>query len=201
MTKQTIWERKLLDFSLRNNLINCKLGRRVIPFVSFSIDKLEDNCRTARTTSSALSRHKAIEPTDEGMYDSSPTGLDLSEKVVRRSEENNIVSYLSEKELKNALKFVYRASRTSMEENGANSLFLTLGILKWYETPKSVRPRYAPIVLMPVDIIRKSGNNYVLRTRDEESIVNTTLLELLKQQFKINFSALTPLPKTTAAST
>ena len=41
ITKQTIWERKLLDFSLRNNLINCKVGRRVIPFVSFDIDNTE----------------------------------------------------------------------------------------------------------------------------------------------------------------
>ena len=42
VTKQTIWERKLLDFSLRNNLLNAKLGKRIIPFVSFGIDQVED---------------------------------------------------------------------------------------------------------------------------------------------------------------
>lgn len=195
VTKQMIWERKLLDFSLRNNLINCKLGRRVIPFVSFSIDKLEDNLHEGEDYVILPYPDKAIQPTDEGMYDSPQQASHLSERVMEEIQKNrHIVSYLSEKDLAGALKFVYRASRNSLEENGANSLFLVLGLLKWYESDRSTLTRFAPIVLMPVDIIRKSGNNYVLRTRDEESIVNTTLLELLKQQFAIDLSVLQPLP-------
>lgn len=195
VTKQMIWERKLLDFSLRNNLINCKLGRRIIPFVSFSIDKLEDNMQAGEDYVIMPYPDKSIEPTAEGMFNSLEQASHLSEKVVEEIQKNrHIITYLNERELGNALKFIYRASRNSLEENGANSLFLVLGMLKWYESERSTLARFAPVVLMPVDIIRKSGNNYVLRTRDEESIINTTLLELLKQQFNIDLSVLQPLP-------
>ena len=40
------------------------------------------------------------------------------------------------------------------------------GLMRWYENEKSVRPRYAPLLLMPVDLIRRSGNNYIVRRRD-----------------------------------
>ena len=110
-------------------------------------------------------------------------------------KDNKIVSYLTEAELQGSLTYIYRTARTSLEENGANSLFLTLGMLRWFETAKSEQPRYAPILLLPVDIIRKSSNKYVIRKRDEEIILNITLVELLKQNFKINLDILKELPK------
>ena len=196
LTKQTIWERKLLDFSLRNNLINCRMGRRVVPFVSFSIDTLEDNMHAGIDYGVVPFPKKVIEPVDKGIYDSKLQAADLKEMVASEIKDNhNLVSYLSEGELNTALKFIYRASRNSLEENGANTLFLAIGMLKWFENDKSVLPRYAPLLLMPVDIIRKSGQKYILRTRDEDTMMNITLVELLRQQFKINISVLDVLPE------
>ena len=196
VTKQTIWERKLLDFSLRNNLINCKLGRRVIPFVTFDMDKLEDNMFAGEDYIIQPYPQKALSPTENGIFDSKLQASGLRDMVGEEIRNNHhLVSYLTESDLAAALKFVYRASRNSLEENGANTLFLAMGLLKWYENEKSVVPRFAPILLMPVDIIRKSGNNYVIRTRDEDTILNITLVELLKQQFKINLTSLDVLPE------
>ena len=195
ITKQTIWERKLLDFSLRNNLINCKTGRRVIPFVSFDIDLLEDNLQEGKDYTVLPYPKKQIDPVEGSIYDSHLQAADLKEMVSEEVIGNHrLVSYLSETELATALKFIYRASRNSLEENGANTLFLAIGMLKWFENDKSVLARYAPVLLMPVDIVRRSGTNYVIRTREEDTIINTTLIELLKQQFKINLGVLDPLP-------
>ena len=195
ITKQTIWERKLLDFSLRNNLINCKVGRRVIPFVSFDIDLLEDHLQAGEDYTVLPYPKKQIDPVEGSIYDSHLQASDLKEMVSEEVKGNHrLVSYLSETELATAMKFIYRASRNSLEENGANTLFLAIGMLKWYENDKSIMARYAPVLLMPVDILRKSGTNYVIRTRDEDTIINTTLIELLKQQFKINLGVLDPLP-------
>ena len=59
-----------------------------------------------------------------------------------------------------------------------------------------MKPRFAPILLLPVDIVRRGGSSgYIIRTRDEEIILNITLVELLKQQFSVNLSGLNPLPK------
>ncbi|MBO7418596.1 MAG: DUF3320 domain-containing protein [Bacteroidaceae bacterium] len=195
VTKQTIWERKLLDFSLRNNLINAKLGKRVIPFVSFGIDHLEDELQEGKSFSMQPFPKAQLEPADGGMYDSSLQAPELETLTRDELKNKRLISYLSDTELKNAVKFLYRTARTAMEENGANSLFLALGILKWYESEKSVQPRYAPILLLPVDLVRKGGETgYVIRSRDEDMILNITLLELLKQQFNINLKALDPLP-------
>ena len=74
----------------------------------------------------------------------------------------------------------------SIAENGANSLYLSMGLLRWYETERSERPRYAPLVLLPAELVRKAANKgYGLRLRDEEPVMNVTLLEMLKQNFGI----------------
>lgn len=197
ISKQIIWERKLLDFSLRNNLINIRLGRRVIPFISFEIDHLEDHLQAGENYQVLPSPVRGkIDPNEIGMYDSSLWKNNLEDLVISGLKNKKIYSYLTEIELQNALKFIYRTSRTSIEENGANSLFLVLGVLKWYESSKSVKPRFAPILLLPVDIIRRGGTSgYVIRTREEDIILNITLVELLKQQFDINLSKLNPLPQ------
>ena len=179
------------------HLINIRLGKRVIPFISHKIDNLEDHLQAGENYQILPNPIKVkIEPNANEMYDSSRWKEDLKELVISELENKRLRSYLTESELQNSLKFIYRASRTAIEENGANSLFLVLGILKWYESTKSVKPRFAPILLLPVDIIRRGGTNrYTIRTRDEEIILNITLVELLKQQFNINLSGLMPLPK------
>ena len=128
VTKQTIWERKLLDFSLRNNLINTKLGKRVIPFVSFGIEHLEDELQEGKSFAMQPYPKAQIEPTEGGMYDSSLQASELETLTRDELKNKRLMSYLSDTELKNAVKFLYRTARTAMEENGANSLFLALGL-------------------------------------------------------------------------
>ena len=195
LTRQQIWERKLLDFSLRNNLVNLRLGKKVVPFVSFNIDQLEDKLQAKSDIQILpLPADKRIAPDDSGMYHSRVQGEALEAIVVDGVEHNKLYSYWTQEELNTALKGLFRISRTALEENGANTLFLCLGLLKWYETDKSIKPRYAPLLLEPVDIIKKSGNNYVLRMRDEDLTFNTTLVEMLRQQYDINITGVNPLP-------
>ena len=194
-TKQMIWERKLLDFTLRNNLLNTRLGSKVIPFVSYEIDHLEDHLQAGEDYTITPFPGKKLKPNAEGMYDSSLQAIEYQTYVSELIRDHKIASYLTDTELKNDLKQVYRTARTSLEENGANSLFLALGMLKWYETSKSEQARYAPILLLPVDIVRRTGKSYVIRKRDEDIFLNITLVELLKQNFGINLDVLKELPK------
>ena len=195
LTKQMLWERKLLDFSLRNNLLNTRLGRKVVPFISFEIEFLEDHLQNGEDYTITPTPGKRFDPNEDGMYDSAVQASEYQQYVTELIGEHKIASYLTDNELEKALKFVYRTARTSLEENGANSLFLALGMLRWYESAKSLQARYAPILLLPVDIIRKSKGHYVLRKRDEDIILNITLVELLKQNFNISLDGLKELPK------
>lgn len=196
ITKQLLWERKLLDLSLRNSLLNIRMTRTNLQLISVDLDKFED----------ALAEGEEFQiiprPTDwdHPLYDSKiQNKLESTDPVIAlvRSElkQKRLRAYLNEIELNKTLNHLYKSSRLSIEENGANTLYLALGLLKWFETPNSVQPRYAPLLLLPVEIIRKSASKgYIIRTREEDTMMNITLLEMLRQNFGISISGLDPLP-------
>lgn len=98
------------------------------------------------------------------------------------------------------VKHIYREAKKSLEENGANTLYLAMGFLAWWdptdpEDADGGRPlRYAPLVLIPVDLTRKSQGTYQITMRDEDAQMNITLLEMLRQNFDLRIGGLNPLP-------
>jgi hypothetical protein len=71
-----------------------------------------------------------------------------------------------------------------------------VGILEWRETKHSDRVHRAPILLVPVELKRKSIlEGFTLRRMDEEARLNFTLMEMLRQNFKKEVSGLDPLPE------
>ncbi|NLF19489.1 MAG: DUF3320 domain-containing protein, partial [Lentisphaerae bacterium] len=90
---------------------------------------------------------------------------------------------------------VSRADRLSLEESGANTLFLALGFLRWYESDKSDVPNLAPIILIPMAIERRSvREGFRVRMLEDESRINVTMLEKLKVDFGLDIDGLDPLP-------
>ena len=195
-SKLAQWERKLLDLSLRNTLINLRWTQNVIPILSESLSDLEDALadgaeygigpRPAEWVLREEERHSMEQMADLGIY---------KELIQSEFKSKRLRSLLSEGELSRAIVNVYRSSKTSLEENGANTLYLALGFLRWFETSASQKARYAPLVLLPVEIVRKSAlKGYVIRLRDEEPQMNITLLQMMAQDFGIQIQGLDPLP-------
>lgn len=195
LTKFMLWERKLLDFSLRNNLLNMRLGKKIIPLVSFSVDRLEDFLQDGKTFQILpFPLGEKAKPETSGVYISEKY-FKLEDFIKKELTNNRLFSFQEESDLNNSLKYVYRTSRTSMEENGANNLYMVLGVLKWHETDRSQQARLAPVLLLPIEMVRGKGvTGYIIRTRDEEIALNVTLIELLKQH-SVDLSVLSELPK------
>jgi very-short-patch-repair endonuclease len=197
LTKQKLWERKLLDLSLRNNLLNLRVTQSTIQLISVSLNLFEDSLADGTEFQVLPKPDEWINPLSiSGVYQT----VNLSDPIVdllkHELEHKRLRSYLTEGELTKALTKLYRASRLSLEENGANTLYLALGFLKWYESERSELPRYAPILLLPIEIIRKSAQiGYVIRSREEDTLMNITLLEMLRQDFNITIRGLDELPK------
>lgn len=195
--KQTIWERKLLDLSLRNSLLNTRITKNTLQLISVKINDLEDALADGEEFQ-ILSK-----PTDwdnplmsAGIYQSINAKDPIADLVEGEFRQKRLRAYLNDEDLQRSLTHLYRTSRLSLEENGANTLYLALGLLKWFETPSSTRPRFAPIILLPIEIIRKSAaKGYVIRSRDEETMLNITLQEMLRQYFGITIGGLDPLPR------
>lgn len=194
--KQTIWERKLLDLSLRNNLLNTRVTKNTLQLISAKVNELEDALAAgAEFQILAKPQDWDNELMSSGIYKALNASDPIMDLVKSELSQKRLYSYLNEETLQKSLTYLYRSSRLSLEENGANTLYLAIGLLRWLETPSSTRPRFAPILLVPIEIIRKSAaKGYVIRSRDEDTSLNITLLEMLRQDFGITVSGLDPLP-------
>jgi very-short-patch-repair endonuclease len=79
---------------------------------------------------------------------------------------------------------------SSLEEQGTNILYLTLGVVVWRETPDSDVASSAPLLLVPVELARKTvGSRHQVRLSDEEVVANPTLIELGKRLFEVAIPA------------
>lgn len=195
-TKLTQWERKLLDLSLRNMLIHMRMTKAVVPLLSSDVSILEDALSDGEEFQVLPRPSEMSMPGDGGIPVEALGELGpFADFVALESKHKRLHSLYSEKELNNCLTKMYRSAKTSMEENGASTLYLALGLLRWFESKTSTSARYAPIVLVPIDIVRKSASKgYVMRMRDEDAQINITLLEFLKQKFDLQIYGLNPPP-------
>lgn len=197
ITKQRVWERKLLDFSLRNSLLNFRPRKNSFQILTADLAALEDKLSEGKDFKVLeLPSDWTIPVMDGKMYEVENHKDLLNAIATEEFKNNRIRTFMTPEDLAVNLKSIYRAAKVSIEENGTNTLFLALGFLRWYESELSEKPRYAPIVLVPIEIVKsiKSGG-YVIRSRQEDAQVNITLLEYLRQIFGIKINGLDPLPQ------
>ena len=196
ISRQQLWERKLLDLSLRNTLINFRLTRSAVQLLASDLSALEDALSSGQDFQ-IFARPKDLEGRmrDSRIFELEEGNTLIDHLLQQEFSQHRIRCWLEERELKERITYLYRQARVSLEENGANTLYLALGLLRWYESEVSEKPRHAPLVLLPVNIVRKSAQNgYLIRLRDEDPQMNITLLEMLRQDFGLTIGGLDPLP-------
>ena len=196
LTKIKIWERKLLDFSLRNALLNFRVTKSSLQLMTADPGQLEDMLASGKDFHIMEAPEEcALTPGEGNIYAVESEKELIGDIAETEFKSNRIRSFLNERDLDTALKHLYRSAKVSIEENGSNTLFLSLGLLRWYEDDRSEKPRYAPIVLIPIDIVRSIRNKgYIIRSRQEDPQINITLLEYLRQEYGIAVTGLDPLP-------
>lgn len=197
LSKQKYWERKLLDLTLKNSLLNFKITKNVLPVLAdspahlaacFSNGAEYDILPVMKEAQALASNYDISQGVKISTVFSKLLNKELSKAKLR--------SVLDENGLKTVLTNIYRKYKLSVEENGVCTLYLAIGLLKWYESENSERPLYAPLILIPLDLIRKNAKRYILKARDDEPHFNITLLEMLRQQYSLETGGLDPLPKT-----
>ncbi|WP_043932504.1 DUF3320 domain-containing protein [Bacillus sp. EB01] len=192
-SKIIYWQNKLIDMSLRNNLLNYRLHTQGIPLITSDLSKTEDIL--------AMGNKVFINPLPVEWKNKARDFREqkelLQSKILQADIENNrLRSMLSDVNLDRELVKLYRKAKNTLEESGANSLFVALGFLKWFEEKSYTKERYAPLLLLPVDLIRMSAKKgYFIRVRDEEIQINISLIEFLKQKFGVDASKLYQIPK------
>jgi very-short-patch-repair endonuclease len=177
--------RDLLDLGLRNPLLNYKLlrgkGLDVVdekPVELFRILVREEKRMSFLPgESSPQSSNRA---SDQLAQPETDTG------TPSRHTDLRIQTEYSSQQLQSRLLATYRTARTSIEEQGVNTLYLALGIVTWREDDKSEKFYRAPLILIPVTLERSDAlARFHLTYSGEEIGENISLAEKLKQEFGV----------------
>ena len=186
------WERRLLDLSTRNGLLNVRFYKNTLRLM---VSSLSDVVQLLESDQEIAILER---PQD---WDGGVNSQDLGERISttdpilqslhKDAQANKLRSYQDNKKLPKTLTELYRSSRLAIEESGANTLYVALGFLKWFD-PTKAKPFFAPIVLYPIRLERKSANKgYYMTSRDEDPLLNETLFEFLKQNYNLEIPDIT----------
>jgi hypothetical protein len=108
-----------------------------------------------------------------------------------RNTDSRLETRLGPDALQKKLLKIAREAQTAEEESGVNILYLAMGFLTWYEDKTSSLPREAPLVLIPVELVRNARTStYEIRMRDEDALTNLPLQQRLKDNFGIDLPEL-----------
>ncbi|MEE9339800.1 MAG: DUF4011 domain-containing protein [Methylococcaceae bacterium] len=186
------WKRQLLDLTMRNRLLNFTARARAIEINCTDPAALEDmlaeNEKFKIISNDALKRNS--DPRSERLH-LQQNGEDLlTQQLNQHLLKKELVANKEGKKLTSDLLELYRLARVSIQEGGANILYIALGFLSWTRGKDSKRHR-APLILIPIEITRKSVNSgFKLQAHEDEPRFNPTLLEMLKQDFGLEIPEL-----------
>jgi hypothetical protein len=130
--------------------------------------------------------------TPEGLYrllvrEGRPAGI----RAEGQEGEGPVARGLSAEELPERLLKIAHAARTAVEEQGVNTLFLALGMLRWVEGGPPPRELRAPLVLVPVTLARHGAREgFRLRHDGEDPEGNLSLAERLRREFGVEWPEL-----------
>ncbi|WP_372603310.1 DUF4011 domain-containing protein, partial [Actibacterium sp.] len=178
------WQRKLLDLSLRNRLLNFRDSKQTLPFLCPDVSALEDKLADGQKFKSLPLREEDPLGDRELLTKDEPR---LLEDVARDAfGKGQIAVPLTRKETDKRLLELHRRAKSDMQEGGTNTLFLAAGFLRWKKTEGDTRRYRAPLLLIPVKVSRRSAqSDFIIEHHEDDVRFNATLLEFLKRDFDL----------------
>ncbi len=185
---------ELLDLSARNRLINTPRDPARGKKLDIVDERSEDVFRLLVRERKAMSflPGKEDQPPEA---DDGPTPVALSQPEEEKPAEGavdprhgdlRLQTRLSSERLQTRLLDIYYDNQIYEQEQGISILYLAIGFLKWYESPSSDKARFAPLLLLPVDLERPSAKSrFRLRMREADIATNLSLQAKLKAEFEV----------------
>lgn len=192
------WKSRLLDLTLRNRLLNFKLTKSTLPLVVPELAKLEDAI--------ADGSEFRIRPLPAALMDGSDPRVaevhvgrggraPLDDMALDALGNKELIARVTQEALDANLLTIFGAARIGLEEGGANTLYLAMGMLRWTESPGAESAHLAPLILVPVSLQRQSvRSGFRLVRHDDETIINPTLLQMLRNNYELRIPGLDVLP-------
>ncbi|HVI45816.1 MAG TPA: DUF3320 domain-containing protein [Chitinophaga sp.] len=181
LTKLESSRKELLDLGLRNPLLNYRTPTgKGLHIVEESAAAIYELLVKDGKTMSFLGRpdKKTDDTTVEYNEPSASASKDALTDTRLQTNENQVTLHAR-------LLNTYYAARMSIEEQGVNILYLSLGMLEWYEQG-SEEVRLAPLIMVPVQLDRSSARErFRLKYSLEEVGANISLQAKMKAEFGV----------------
>lgn len=191
------WKGKLLDLTLRNKLLNFKPTKASLQLVAPDLGALEDSLAAGQEfrVKPLPGLMEGVDPRSAQVHTGRSGRAPLDDMAIECLANQELIGKVQQDTLDGNLLALFSAARTGLEEGGANTLYLALGMLKWRETEKAETAHMAPVILVPATLTRQSvRSGFRLTRHDDETIVNPTLLQMLKGAFELNIPGLDLTP-------
>lgn len=184
------WKSRLLDLSKRNRLLYFKSVRNgnvqiIEPTAEdvFSWLVVDEKKLTFARRTPAQPQFQFVEDTG-AEFDREAKGRE------RPLQPGEVGTALTDSQLLATLYNLRSKARTTLEEQGVNTLYLALGILQWFESEGSDEKVRSPLILVPVELARPSVTQpYSIELIDEDIVLNPTLVYRM-QDFRLSFPQL-----------
>ncbi|WP_210297551.1 DUF4011 domain-containing protein [Bradyrhizobium sp. 2S1] len=175
--------RRLVETGTRNRLVHVNRANtrgnvlNIVNERSDDVHALLSGGKTMRFF--ALGKDKVEDSREVVLVDVMQQGSDED-----RHTDSWLETRLGPDALQKKLLKIAREAQTAEEESGVNVLYLAMGFLTWYEDKASSLPREAPLVLLPVELVRNARTStFDLRVRDEDVLTNLPLQQRLRDDF------------------
>jgi len=189
------WQRRLLDLSLRNRLLNFRPNKQTVPVLCPNVSRLEDLLADgSRIRLVSLRDENTIADRDPELHQQR-TQEDLDLEFAREAlERKEIACPVDTRDLAARLTTLFRKAKNDLAEGGSNTLYLAVGFLRWKQTATGEKTYRAPLLLVPVKLTRRSASSpYYLGHHEDDVRFNATLLQLLKKDFDCDLTSITSM--------
>jgi len=189
--------KSLLDLSTRNRLLSIPKtasGKLINVYDEKTVETYrilvgQEKSMTFSAGKKAESKSAAADESDSEDDESDvllpqPDGDDIQSG--QRHTDQKLQTKLTSETLQHRLLEMYYDARTFVEEQGVNILYLVLGQLRWFDRNAPDKERFAPLILVPVALTRKSAaDRFHLSWLQEDASENLSLAAKLKTDFGI----------------
>lgn len=163
-------QKKTIDLSARNNLINFKVSKNVICVTFPNSEELINKILDGKKIDFPYINEFDFESSNKIVY---------SSRVIHTSIDDSSQMMKTLRLLKNKQKII-------QQEKGINSLFLAVGFMKWCDNTYSNMINYSPILLIPIKLINeKITDPFSIELESDDVIINPALIMKLKNDFGI----------------
>lgn len=192
------WRSKLLDLTLRNRLLNFRHVKATAMIMHHDVAQLSDALHGGQKyrlhpKPSMLGKVNPARLVQDGVYDENQDLLTYLDSAL---ESERVHTAYPTGEHAGRMREIHRDARQGIQETGVNRLYVGIGLLRWFDSKEPEKERLAPLVLIPANIERvSSSDHYDISRREEDTVINQSLLEKLRLDFGLEFPKLAVLPE------